>query len=401
MSAVKTAVMTTIITAHAAHDFLALVPSLAGFVPRDSLVLVAFRGNRTCGALRIDLPGEDAPAPVRKAFATTTLGMVCKIPDIDAIVPVVYTDDTFERFAGPPRRALIANLTTRARHGGFLVRDALCVASDAWGSYLDDGPRRGRSLALIARSVAQHEARLPRDAPALGGVPALGDVVAAATLDAADADEREQVSSLYGVLSALRASAELLPVLYWEYNFDGDIVAFADHLVTARPASHTDADAERGKNAALLAFLVQSPAVRDTVLMTWGWGTTAGDESTLTQRMFASGEDISGIPGAGALGGWDMPRPDPDRIRSAIAVLRFAAARIPSDAAPALLTMIGWLYWALGAGSVAARWTAQAVAIDPGYGLADLLGTMIDAGHLPEWAFDVPPDATLGEAIEP
>lgn len=380
--------MTTIITAHGAHDFLALVPSLAGFTPRDSIVLVAFRGNRTCGALRIDLPGENAPAPVRKAFATTMLGMVCKIPDVDAVVPVVYTDDTFEQYAGPPRRALIANLTTRARHGGFLVRDALCVARDAWGSYLDDGPRRGRPLDLIAEAEARQSQSMP------GERPPLADLDAESTFEQADAVGCEQVTTKFEALSALRDSAELLPALYWEYNFDGDAVAFADGLLEPGGGD------ERTNDAALLAFLVQSPAVRDTVLMTWCWGTTAGDESALTQRMYAAGEDISAMPGAGALGGWDMPRPDPRRIRLAIALLKFVTARVPVSARPPLLTMIGWLYWALGGGSVAGRWVEQAQAVDPGYGLADLLDTMLNAGHLPEWAFDVPPEATDGSPIE-
>lgn len=383
--------MTTIITAHGAHDFLALVPTLAGFTPHDSIVLVAFRGNRTCGALRIDLPGENAPAPVRKAFATTMLGMVCKIPGVDAVVPVVYTDETFEQYSGPPRRALIANLTTRARHGGFLVRDALCVASDAWGSYVDDGPRRGRSLDLIAESEARQTRHLP------GERPALRDVVAEATLEPADDVSREGVTTRYMTLSGLRASVELLAVLYWEYAFDGDTVAFADGLL----AGSGRKDDDPVSHAALLSFLVQSPAVRDTVLMTWCWGTSAGDESALTQRMFAAGEDISAMPGAGALGGWDMPRPDPERIRRAIGILKYAAARLPREATPPLLTMIGWLHWALGAGSVAGRWIEQAQAVDPGYGLADLLGTMLGAGHLPDWAFDVPPEATIGTPIDP
>ena len=106
------------------------------------------------------------------------------------------------------------------------------------------------------------------------------------------------------------------------------------------------------------------------------------------------------MPGAGALGGWDMPRPDPQRIRRALAVLRYSAARLPQSPNPPLLTMIGWLYWALGAGSIAARWVKKAQAIDPDFGLADLLGTMLSTGHLPDWAFDVPPEATSEAAIE-
>ncbi|GGF02068.1 DUF4192 domain-containing protein [Mycetocola zhadangensis] len=381
--------MTTIIQAHDASDFLALVPTLAGFQPHESIVLVAFRGNRTCGALRIDLPPEDAPASVRKSFATTMLGMVCKIPGVDAMVPVIYTDDTFERYSGLPRRALVTNLTTRARYHGFLVRDALCVASDGWGSYLGDCPRGGLPLDLITQAAArQNRSGAPEP-------PARTLVNDQATLEVADEGSREEVSRRFRELELLRESAELAPVLYWEYGFDGDIVAFADDLVTA-PATGVEAE----KDAALLAYLVQSPAVRDIFLITWGWGTSAGDECALTQRMFTAGEDISAMPGAGALGGWDMPRPEPERIRRALAVLKHAAARLSQSTNPPLLTMIGWLHWALGAGSIAGMWIQQAQAIDPDYGLADLLNTMLRTGHLPDWAFDVPPEALPEAAIE-
>lgn len=380
--------MTTIIQAFDASEFLALVPSLTGFDPRNSIVLVAFRGTRSCGALRLDLPAENAAASVRKAFATTALGMLCKIPEVDALIPVVYTDDTFEQYSGPPRRALITNLTTRARHGGFLVRDALCVASDAWGSYLDDGPRRGRSLALIEESIARQNQR--------GAPHTRVDRDAESTLEPADLLSSERASRRFRELGLLRDSAELAPVLYWDYGFDGDVVGLADDMLGEPPAD----DENTLKDAALLGFLAQSPALRDVILITWGWGTSAGDECALTQRMFSAGEDISEMPGAGALGGWDMPRPDPVRIRRALVLLRYAAARLSRSARPPLLTMIAWLYWALGVGSIAASWINQARDIDPDYGLADLLSTMLSSGHLPDWAFEVPPEEASGAAIE-
>jgi hypothetical protein len=382
--------MTTLIQASDASDFLALVPVLSGFEPRNSVVLVAFRGSRSCGALRVDLPPEDAPAPVRKAFATTALGMICRVPGVDALVPVVYTDDTFEEFGGLPRRSLMTNLTTRARHGGFLVRDALCVAADGWGSYLGDCPRAGNPLTSILEAAArQNEDGAPQR-------PTLLDLEAESTLAQADLVTRERVARRFRELGVLRDSAELAPALYWEYSFDGDVVGFADDLISVPTLEEDD----EIKDAALLGLLVQSPAVRDVFLITWGWGPAAGDECALTQRMFTDGEDISAMPGAGALGGWDMPRPDPQRIQRALSILRYAAARLPRSATPPLLTMIGWLYWALGAGSIAAKWVEQALAVDPNFGLADLLDTMLSAGHLPDWAFEVPPDSPPEGAID-
>jgi hypothetical protein len=53
--------------------------------------------------------------------------------------------------------------------------------------------------------------------------------------------------------------------------------------------------------------------------------------------------------------------------------------------------MLGWLNWALGRGSRARRYVNEARAIDPGYGMAELLDSIASSGMLPEWAFDVPP----------
>ena len=378
--------MTTIIRTHDAQDFLALVPHLTGFRPRESIVLVAFRGNRTCGALRCDLPSEASSPAVRRRAANTMLGMICRIPDVDALVPVVYTDDSFATGEGMPRGAVVRSVLDRARDCGFLVRDALCVAADGWGSYLDDEcPRAGRPLALITtspahRTLADNVERTE-----------LVDVDAESTLPTADFESREMTAKRYTELHALRGSPELAPALLFDENFSGDVVDLADRLVGVGDPTARD--------AALLAFVVQAPAVRDEVLLTWAWGVGFGVRVMEMNDRHDRGEDISDLPGAMALGGFGMPRPDPGRLRSAIRLLRHTAARVPRRATPPLLTMIAWCHWALGAGTIAGRWVDQARAVDSAYGLAELLDLMLQSGRLPDWAWEVPPDATNGVAI--
>ena len=380
--------MTTIIRAHGAQDFLALVPHLTGFQPTQSVVLVAFRGNRTCGALRCDLPGPGATAGVRRRAATTMIGMICRIPDVDALVPVVYTDDTFTAGDGMPHRAVVRTILSRARDSGFLVRDALCVAADAWGSYLDeDCPPRGRPLGLITGSPARRT--LANSTEHVD----LVDIDAEATLPTADLETRDRTAKRYAELDALRGSPELGPSLLFDHGFSGDVVDFAELLIR-------DRDDVPPSEAALLAFLVQGPCLRDEVLLTWAWGPGFGVSVGEMNDRHSRGEDISTLPGAMALGGFGMPRPDPGRLRSAIRVLRYTAARVPRRAQPPLLTMLGWSHWALGAGTLGGRWVDQALAIDPEYGLAELLDGMLLAGRLPDWAWEVPPDATNGTAID-
>ncbi|MGO7983808.1 DUF4192 family protein, partial [Rhizobium johnstonii] len=83
--------MPTVITASAGHDFLALLPRLLGYQPRNSVVLVAFRGKRTCGAIRFDLPTPRALRDQRRT-ATSMIGMLCKVAGVDAVVPVAFCD---------------------------------------------------------------------------------------------------------------------------------------------------------------------------------------------------------------------------------------------------------------------------------------------------------------------
>ena len=65
--------MTVILKAHGPADLLAMAPPMVGFLPRNSVVLVAFRGKRTCGAMRFDLPAS-GDRVVHKRVVTTIVG---------------------------------------------------------------------------------------------------------------------------------------------------------------------------------------------------------------------------------------------------------------------------------------------------------------------------------------
>src|SRR5206468_8820379 len=97
-----------------------------------------------------------------------------------------------------------------------------------------------------------------------------------------------------------------------------------------------------------------------------------------------------------AFSGGDMPRPEADRVERAIELLRLTAAHLPERHRAPLLTMVAWLHWALGRGSVAARFVDAVLAIDPDYGLAELLARMLGAGMLPEWAYRAEPLGEVG-----
>jgi hypothetical protein len=86
------------------------------------------------------------------------------------------------------------------------------------------------------------------------------------------------------------------------------------------------------------------------------------------------------------------PRPDPDRIERGIKLLRTVVSRAEDVERLAPLCMLAWLNWALGRGTRAGHYIDEARAIDPSYGMAELLDTMLSNGMMPEWAFAVPAD---------
>src|SRR5690606_36431424 len=51
--------MNTVLHSTDSAEFLGLVPALAGFTPRQSIVLLPFVRSRAHGAMRIDLPQDD------------------------------------------------------------------------------------------------------------------------------------------------------------------------------------------------------------------------------------------------------------------------------------------------------------------------------------------------------
>ena len=377
--------MTTIIRAEAAHDFLALVPSLAGFHPQRSLVCVAFSGNRTAGVLRYDLPRLVRD---RAPLVASVIGTMCRMHGVDAVVPIVYTGARFGTGRGMPQRALLGMLTARAEEAGFLVRDALCRAADGWGSLLDPTtPAMGHPLALIDESPVT---RFAEDVREVASSPSSSAALPPEEPEAADriAEALEQLTG-DGREDALR-----------RLGADGDPVTLVESLLM-RDAVHPPL------RLAWFLHLASIPAVRDAMMLQVGFGALVGeaahdDAIATAERAAAHDETIDGLVvrelASGTTGamsemlsrlmiGQSQLRPDAGRVERALAVLR----RLIADAPPAHrvgpLCIAAWLSWSLGRGSAAGAFIDRAIELDPGHTMADLLAALIGSGALPEWAF--------------
>ena len=244
-------------------------------------------------------------------------------------------------------------------------------------------PSGGHPLAMIAHSPAAK--RLPHDPRALPLTVAEG-----ARLPVATDKERREVSRALARQHRDSLDVNALTLPQW----DDDATARFISLVEAQ----LDAEAPRctPREAAAVIGAFQTDTARDAALLQWSFGPEMG------QRVVE--EDLEFLQNPKLVGGDEEttrlllgvgPRPDPMRIEHAIATLKRLASLAPRAELPGLLTMLAWLSWALGRGSIAGAFTDRARSLGPECGFAALLDAILSSGHLPEWAFHVPPTPFL------
>jgi hypothetical protein len=171
----------------------------------------------------------------------------------------------------------------------------------------------------------------------------------------------------------------------------GDVIVLAEAALAWRPD-------EFEKHAAVFLFALQSPPVRDSVMLQWAFSSSVGrmslslgevdprkmgDLAAERKRGRARCEKTLGdlMLGIG-------PRPNVDRMDGGIRLLRVFVSLVSGPERLAPLCMLAWLNWALGMGSSAGAYIDEARSIDPTYGMAELLDTITRNGMLPEWAFN-------------
>lgn len=394
--------MTHIIRASEAHDFLALVPALTGYRPNDSFVCIPFHGNRTIGVLRFDLP-YPADIATSENFAAAVVGTVCRLDAADSMVVVVYTDSRFADARAMPDRAVLETCVASAEHAGYLVRDALCVAADGWGSCFDtELPELGHPLALIESSeITRHPAvRAEADAPNTAARQP-------AAFAALPTPEPCTAASIAHILEMLSASDEPLDEhASWMRDLGEhvDPVAFVEHLVDIAGRDERPSAAE----AAWFAHLSTIPPYRDAMLLQFAFGAVIGEAALDDSAMYNAAAAREGICLDELIASERMPmhadhlarlllgettvRPDADRTNASFDLVRWMSAHAPAGQRSGALCIAGWLAWALGRGTAAGLLLERAVEEEPGHGMSTLLLTYLSRGVLPEWAFSVPDD---------
>jgi hypothetical protein len=372
-------VMTTIIRSAAASEFLALVPQLVQCHPARSIVLVPFHRGASLGAMRIDLPDPepDDPAEIERV-ASTLIGMICRIPEADAVTLVVYVDLPFAAADGIVHAPLIAELLSRADSCGLSVPDALCVAADGWGSYLDpEVPPRGRPLTEIASLPGE----VDRDQSAGASLPRVARPQrAAATAALRELDKAIRVFTRTRRRGARDEDVDRLsPLAIAALDALDDLPALLEDVLDRDP------DELEPFDVAAMIWCMERPALRDVALSQWASGQEAGDAALAAQLLWQAGAEY---PEEFARFMWgEGPRPDPARLQRGLQLVRRVGAMAPKSRSAGPIAAAGWISWALGRSTHAAWYAERALRSEPEHGLAEIVASMTAAGHLPDWAF--------------
>lgn len=371
-------------------DFLASLPALAGYTARDSLLIVPFRGKRTLGVIRTDLPRRDEPRAAER-LGSLALGMLSRLQGCDGAVLVVYTDETFP-VARVAWNSLRSELDRRLEGAGFRVKDAFCVATDGWSSWFDtEAPVGGHPLSAIEASPVAAEAAVALDGERLQTFdaqaalpepdPALAELLATAVIDLVELGQKR---------TALGVHVEAEPP---------DAVEFVERLLLLEPSTSAIP-----MLAQLIAFC-SVPATRDQLTLQIAFGAKEGRRAaklnarlhTLRARTgLTMDEVVAREQRAGRLRhdrsgdlllGETTRIPDAERIRTAIAMLRHSIAHVDPADRVGPLCVLAWLNWALGRASVAHAHISMAASIDPSHRMARILTMLFGSGKLPEWVY--------------
>lgn len=382
-------------------DVLAFVPHCLGFVPQESLVLLALRGRRLGATLRLDLPSTGSTAGMEvsagaagHAFAAGYSARICSLlsgdAEADGVLVLVYTDAPWEPEEEAPYAALIARVSKDLAAAGLAVRDGWLAGNGHWRDYFCTSaqccPWPGYPLDQIHGSTLNAELVYRGSAYSPSLEAAVG--LAGARVRNPETVRSEEASRLRFAGIWTRAATFRATLAQWEDRLNG----------TGSPA----------RDGLLLASLESKP-VRDAVLVLAALGLhTAVDGARHWLAPAGPGPDgpadpdglscppdcppagFRGSPEAGhvfrsVLIGRSRAAPDWERLDRAYLLFHSLLADAAGEPAAALLTLLGWLEWARGRSSRADVCLSAALRTHPGYRLAQLLQALLVRGDLPVW----------------
>lgn len=407
------------LTVRGPEDILGFIPHSLGYWPADSLVAMTLHGKQLGATLRLDLPGPDVLA-APGMFAATVGDYLQTDHQADGTLLVFFTNEGWRDGcigAVQTYTGLLATLQDALAAGGMPVRDAWYVGDQYWrDAYCVDSdccPLPGRSISEIRDSMLSTEmvfrgssiGPAPEDSRPDGPVPGLHRV----------AVQEAEAEWLDHLESRRRSRAQFDAVLDHWASLINDCPLEMVHSLSV-------------DSTAFMRATLQVPAWRDAVLVMAAAGRQAAECGAEEFGIF---DDGPGLEPAVPHHPWLASTPTAENVVGRTASARQPLAGEPSrpvgdgqctspgygqvlmgeepavplwssldaldhvfkevvplggPSAAAALTGRGWIAWCRGRGSYSAAYLGQALEIEPGYRLAELLLELVGRGTLCGWA---------------
>jgi hypothetical protein len=355
--------MTSLVKAKKPVELVIALPRILGYTPTNSIVIQTFQKRRTAASLRVDLPSQGERVN-SLTVADVIIRLVSRVPGIDAVLVVIYTDEHWPAPDRPPRAALVESIVTRMASAGLGIVDAMCCTESTWASYLD---------AEHGVFDDRQRARINAELDAFGAPPEVEGVTQGATpIVAGEQELRDEVAQAGSAITRDQQDRERL----WQWPSAS--ILWTDAVESAPTDIPTEA-------VAALLWSIRDKGVRDCVLMQLAWGGDAGDRAARDTEALHRGTTVPAGSVLETFVGDGRTGPDGLRVEGAVRLLRHLVSLAPRPWQLAPLTMLAWFEWARGQGSAAGGYLDQALSIGPGYELARLFEQMLSIGRVPDW----------------
>lgn len=396
-----------------AADVLSFIPHALGYWPSESLVFVTLTGGVSGATLRVDLPHEPGPLPLR-SFVKQVRQFLTADSAADGTMVAMYTDSAPASETSPPHQPVMKALENELGAAGIPVREAWWVGSSVWRCYECAGsgccPPIGWPVDDITTSMLNAE--LIFQGSHYG-----------ANLDAAHAGSPEVGSTMDEAVDAAVGSTLASMGAAWLERDQFTATLAAWQVAVSRRTGEAPLPVPDTQSMGFLLSSLNTKMVRDCLLVQISVGLSTaltGAESSGVLEPASGQPDVPDglrralklVPTAPAddspttigqdtaapvdseelmafrdvLVGQHTGSPDWPTINRAAGLFQSLLGYSCGTPAAALLTMLAWIEWIKGRGSSAGRYVARSLEIDPEYELALLLDELFSSGLLPYWA---------------
>lgn len=400
-----------------AADVLSFIPHSLGYWPSESLVFITLTGKVSGATLRVDIPDESGPVPLR-SFVKQVRQYLTSDPTADGTMAAMYTDADWCAGSAPPHQVVMEALRAELREAGIPLRDAWRIGHSNWGCYDCPGigccPPSGHSIEDITTSMLNAEL-IFQGSHYGSSLEALHQhyPVAGSNLDEA-VDHAIAVNTACIGTKWLQKDQFVATLAAWQVAISGR------NRRKYAPGSVPDA-----QSTGFLLASLNNKMVRDCLLVQISVGLSTaltgaeffnvlqppggspvvpdGLQRALQAVAIPEAADpdeaddsveVAGTPLESdelmafrdVLLGQHTGVPDWPAVNRAAALFQSLLGYSSGTPAAALLTMLAWIEWIKGRGSSAGRYVASCLELDPEYELALLLDELFSYGILPQWA---------------